>query len=361
MNIHIDGKSYFLDYPEIAPIAKHGERNPAGPPAAGVSGTVMALAAAHRRFGRLAWKDVLRPAMALAPGGFGCLETIQPRSNADASSICSDRMLNAPWREPLSFAWRDMQVVTAPLPGAGGMALEKMLEIKSAQNKNLFKGIRANTARYIHLSSEIMKTGLSHGQKYLKNPEYCAASGADFPAAENSAVRSAQLTALELSTGQSQEFGNAPHHTTHCSIIDPWGNAVSHTHGLRNAPASDLSFGAPTLLLKDGRVEMVLGTPGGTYIPTHLYQVLANVFDYALDLKSAVAARRFHHQLPQASFIVEEPYSPFPDRYVAELAKRGYSVQTAFFDTDVQAIHVMERHAIPVADPRGRGWGLVAR
>ncbi|MET1114768.1 MAG: gamma-glutamyltransferase [Comamonas sp.] len=384
MNIHIDGESYFLDYRQTAPAATHGNRHPAGKEDgaqdAAVPGTVMGLWVAHRRFGKRSWKDILRPAMALAHTGFhapgqmrkGGPQAVGASGNANPPmdfsdgffSIRGDALLaayRAKWTKPLSFPWRGMQVLTAPPPSAGGMALAQLLEIKSQQHKTLFKGVRVNTASYIHLSSEMMKLALSESYAYLAEPEFSSRSADDFLPAENLSMRATQVNALEIATAQAPQSRNSRNHITHFSVIDQWGNAVSNTCALRDAGTGALSLSAPTILLKDGRVEMVLGTPGGAHIPTHLYQVLTNVFDYGLDLQCAVAARRFHHQLPQASFIVEEPYSPLPDRCVAELAKRGYSVQTAFFDTDVQAIHVVARQPIPVADPRGRGWGVIAR
>ena len=192
-------------------------------------------------------------------------------------------------------------------------------------------------------------------------------------------------------------------HTTHFSIVDKWGNAVSNTYTLNNpygggvivrgagfalndemddfatVPGQPNSLGviggdanavapgkrplssmSPTILLKDGKVATVIGTPGGSRIFTAVYQVLSNLYDYGMPVDQAVKNRRFHHQLPQGTIIEGEPYSPIPTDVAAQLVARGYTVSTNWFDTDVQAIQITNGSPKPVSDPRARGRSWVA-
>jgi gamma-glutamyltranspeptidase / glutathione hydrolase len=189
--------------------------------------------------------------------------------------------------------------------------------------------------------------------------------------------------------------------TTQFSVVDKWGNAVSNTYTLNgwfgsgvvvdkggfllnnemddfaskpNAPnqfgvvGSDanaiaprkrpLSSMSPTILLDaQGKVAMVLGTPGGSRIPTTVYQVLSNVYDYQIGLPEAVGAFRFHHQLLPANTIYVENYKPVPDDQQKQLSQRGYNFKTQGFNGDVQAIRVTNGQPEAVADPRGSGVG----
>jgi gamma-glutamyltranspeptidase/glutathione hydrolase len=192
-------------------------------------------------------------------------------------------------------------------------------------------------------------------------------------------------------------------HTTHFFIIDKWGNAVSNTYTLNmpygsgvvirgagfvlndemddfaTVPGQPNSLGvvggdanavapgkrplssmSPTIVLQDGKPVDVVGTPGSSRIFTSVYQVLANMYDYGMDVETAVRSRRFHRQLPQGSVIEGEPSSPLPAELVAELVGRGYSVSTWAFSTDVQAIQVINGRPTAASDPRGRGKSVIA-
>jgi gamma-glutamyltranspeptidase/glutathione hydrolase len=186
--------------------------------------------------------------------------------------------------------------------------------------------------------------------------------------------------------------------TTHFSVIDKWGNAVSNTYtvngyfgsgvvvkgagfvlndemddfaskpGVPNmfgvvgsdanaiAPGKrPLSSMSPTILVKDGKAALVIGTPGGSRIFTSIFQVISNVYDFHLPLPEAVAAMRFHHQLLPADTIFWEPYKPIDGALAQQLEAKGYTLQKQGFNGDVQAIRIDGDIPEPVADPRGRG------
>jgi gamma-glutamyltranspeptidase/glutathione hydrolase len=114
----------------------------------------------------------------------------------------------------------------------------------------------------------------------------------------------------------------------------------------------------PTILTRDRRVAMVIGTPGGSRIFTAIYQVLVEVYDYHRPLKAAIGAPRYHHQLLPPDTLYWEPYAPFPAELAAALKARGYTL-TEGFDTDMAAIEITDRRPILAPDPRARGTGLV--
>ncbi len=122
-----------------------------------------------------------------------------------------------------------------------------------------------------------------------------------------------------------------------------------------------LSSMTPTILTRDGRVAMVIGTPGGSRIFTSVFQVLADVYDFHLTLKAALAAMRFHHQLLPENTLFAEPYAPFPPALAKALTDRGYRIENQDFNGDIEAIEVVGDAPVPAADPRMRGVGMVVR
>jgi gamma-glutamyltranspeptidase/glutathione hydrolase len=192
--------------------------------------------------------------------------------------------------------------------------------------------------------------------------------------------------------------------TTHYSIVDRWGNAISNTYTLNgwfgagvvvegagfllndemddfsvkpgvpnqygvvggdaNAIAPykrPLSSMTPTILTENGRVAMVIGTPGGSRIFTSLFQVLADVYDFGLALQPALAQLRFHHQLLPESTMFSEPYAPFDSALVDGLAQRGYRVEAQDFNGDIEAIQIIGNSPLAAADPRARGVAMIVR
>jgi gamma-glutamyltranspeptidase/glutathione hydrolase len=197
--------------------------------------------------------------------------------------------------------------------------------------------------------------------------------------------------------------GLAEHHdTTHFSVIDRFGNAVSNTYTLNDdfgcgqvvtgagfllnnemddfsvkpgvpnifgvvggdanaiAPGKrPLSTMTPTILTQDGRAAVIIGTEGGPSIPTQLFQVLTNWHDFHMSIASAVAAARVHHQLLPADTLMEEPYAGLEPRVRTALIARGYHLANRGWNGDVQAIVLTGGQAVAVSDPRGRGVARV--
>jgi gamma-glutamyltranspeptidase/glutathione hydrolase len=197
--------------------------------------------------------------------------------------------------------------------------------------------------------------------------------------------------------------GIEPPSTTHFSIIDKWGNAVSNTYtinwnygsgvvvegagfilnnemddfstkpgaaniyGVVGGTANEiqpkkrmLSSMTPTLLLQDKKVKMALGTPGGSTIFTSVFQGIVNVVDYDMNAQQAVSASRFHHQLLPHDLVTTSISVPLSNKTIVELQRMGYRVQPHAWEFgDIQLIDReffgADSETDAASDPRGIG------
>jgi gamma-glutamyltranspeptidase / glutathione hydrolase len=430
----------------------------------GVPGTVRGLYEAHRRFARLSWQRDLAPAIRDAREGFvisaqligirnGSQEAFvrstnfasyfgamragvrfrQPQLAATLTRIAQGgvrefyqgrtaqllvaQMQRGPqkglitasdlagyhsmWREPVVGDWHGLTLITAPPPSSGGIALLQMLSMKQ-DAAALFQGVALNSPQYVHLISEIEKRVFADRAQYLGDPDFVTVPVARLIASDYLATRAQQIDPNRPSVSMSVRPGLEKPQTTHYSIVDRWGNAVSNTYTLNgwfgsgvvvegagfllndemddfsvkpgvpnmygvvgsdaNAIAPfkrPLSSMTPSILLKDGKVVMVLGTPGGSRIFTSVFQVLVDVYDYRLGLSAALAQFRFHHQLLPENTLFAEPYAPFPDRLAQAMIARGYRIENQDYNGDIEAIQIVGREPVAAADPRARGAAMV--
>lgn len=434
-----------------------------GAKAAGVPGTVMGLWEAHKRFGKLKWSELLTPAIGYAQSGFKVADqqyqyrqdaialfngktnfgdyfgTMKPgevfkqpelaktleriadkgpddfykgetakllvaQMKQDGGLITSDDLstYEAKWREPMRIDWQGNTLYTAPLPSSGGIALAQLIGIKEQRAAD-FKGVELNSAKYIHLLSEIEKRVFADRADYLGDPQFSKVPVAQLTDAKYIAKRAKEVNPDAISETEKVRPGLEPHQTTHFSIVDKDGNAVSNTYtlnwdfgsgvvvkgagfllndemddfsskpGVANAfgvVGSDanaiepgkrmLSSMSPSIVTRDGHVSLVLGTPGGSRIFTSIFQVLNNVYDYHLPLEKAVAAQRVHHQLLPKDTIYYDAYAPLTGKVADELKAMGYTLEDQGWNMgDIQAIRVNGKALETASDPRGRGVGLV--
>lgn len=434
-----------------------------GARAAGVPGTVMGMWEAHRRFGTLPWAELLTPAIVLARQGFivderqvaerdGASEFFAGRTNFDryfggmqagkrfvqeelartleriadqgpddfyrgrtaellvAQMERSDGLIRATdlhayraiWREPLRFEWREQTVYTAPPPSSGGIALAQLLGIKALRADD-FANVPLNSARYVHLVAEIQKRVFADRADYLGDPDHFEVPTAQLIAPEYLQRRAAEVDPRRISPTEAVRPGLESPQTTHFSIIDADGNAVSNTYTLNldfgnglvvegagfllnnemddfsakpgvanafgvvgsdaNAIAAGkrmLSSMSPTVLARDGEVTLAIGTPGGSRIFTTVFQVLSNLYDHGLPLPEALAAQRVHHQLLPKDTIFLDPHSPLGGKAAEELRAMGYTLTEQGWPMgDIQAVQVVDGRPLPASDPRGRGQALV--
>jgi gamma-glutamyltranspeptidase/glutathione hydrolase len=436
-----------------------------GAGAACVPGTVAGLWELHRRFGKLSWRSNLAPAIRYARDGFsvhpmqaqtrlerasqlrgrtnflayfGTLESgttfRQPELEVTLRRIAAEGARGfyagrtadlivaemarsgghitrtdlsdycAVWRKPLLGDWAGYEVITAPLPSSGGIALLSMLAMKR-ELATAFGGVARNSSQYVHLLAEIEKRVFADRAEYLGDPD-------SYPGPVVQLLDPVYLTAraAEVSTDRLTPTSDVTpgvldnRNTTHYVIIDRWGNAVSNTYTLNDffgcgqvvagagflmnnemddfsvkpgapnkvgvvggaansiAPGKrPLSTMTPTILTKDGRVAVVIGTPGGSRIATSIFQVLTNWHDFQMPLEAAVSAPRVHHQLLPPDILFEEPYATLDPTVHLALEARGYKFVNQGWNGDIQVIVVEGSGVSAVADPRGRGVARVLR
>ena len=433
--------------------------------AAGVPGTVMGLWEAHQKFGKLPWSELLTPAIGYAKNGFKIAEKqYQYRNDAQGlfktatnfndyfgtmkvgelfkqpemaqtleriadkgvsefyqgktadllvAQMQADKGLitkqdlkdyKAVWREPMALSWRGNVVYTAPPPSSGGVALAQLLGIKEDRAAD-FKGVAHNSAQYIHLLAEIEKRVFADRADYLGDPAFTKVPVDQLIAKDYLAKRAAQVNPKAISATDDVKPGLEPHQTTHFSIVDKQGNAVSNTYTLNldygsgvvvkgagfllNDEMDDFSakpgaanaFGvvggdanaiepgkrmlssmSPSQMTRDGKVELVIGTPGGSRIFTSIFQVMNNLYDYGMPLEKAVAAQRVHHQLLPKDTLYFDSYAPLTGPVADDLKKMGYVLEDQGWEMgDIQAIRVNGAKLETASDPRGRGVGMVVK
>ena len=450
-------------------LDEHGEVIPdatlIGAQAAAVPGTVAGLWKAHQRYGKLAWNNLVLPAADLAENGFlpaeilvndirDHYEQFHDRTNFSEyfGTISTDELFKQPelaatlrriaesghdefyqgktaelivdqmatsdglitmedlttyeavWREPLRSDWRDFEILSAPPPSSGGFAVVQLLKMKDYLN-HYFEGVAHNSPQYIHLVAEMEKRVFADRAEYMGDPDFVDVDMDALLAEDYIARRAQEVNPATISKLDAVAPGNESPNTTHFSIIDQWGNAVSNTYTINWAYGSGvvvagagfllnnemddfsakpgvpnvygvvgntaneiqpgkrpLSSMSPTILLRDGTVEMVLGTPGGSTIFTSVFQTIVNVIDFGMTPLAAVGATRFHHQLLPPDLITMSISRPLPQETISALGDRGYRVEPHSWEFgDVQLIWRDQGELKPAADPRDRGVGKVIR
>ena len=270
---------------------------------------------------------------------------------------------------PLTCAYRGYHIVSAPPPSSGGIGLCESLNILSGFD---IGAVGFGSPRAVHLSVEALRHVFFDRNSALGDPAFIANPVAQLLSAEHSAAIRAAIdlekatpsTALGPITGS----GGEKPQTTHYSVVDGEGNAVSVTYTLNGnfgasvvapgtgvllnnemddfavKPGTANQFGlvqgdpntiwpgkrplssmTPTIVEKDGRPVYVLGSPGGPRIITAVLETVMNLIDFRLEPDSAVAAPRFHHQyLPDTVFYEKDGLSPGT---VSALEAMGYSLK----------------------------------
>lgn len=269
-------------------------------------------------------------------------------------------------RKPLVGTYRGYQVVTAPPPSSGGTALLEMLNILEGFESKPEPGLHA------HLIAEAMKRAFADRSDLLGDPDFVSVPVGKLTSKSyakqlregiklDAATPSAQIKPGAFAERERKE-------TTHFSVIDGEGNAVANTYTLNGSygsadtvegagfllnnemddfaakPGSPNMFGliqgeknaiapgkrplssmTPTIVLRKGKVEMVLGSPGGPTIINTVLHVLLNRVDMGLSPEESVKAPRFHHQWLPDRLVVERA---MPAALVEALKRRGQAVTT---------------------------------
>ena len=308
------------------------------------------------------------------------------------------RNYRAQWRKPITFTYKDYIISSMPLPSSGGICLAQIL--KSVEPYNIGQ-YPHNGEQYIQLLVEAERRAYADRAYYmgdadfvkvptqqLLSPDYLKERMSSF--SWDKASKSTEIAHGKIVGYESDE-------TTHYSIVDRFGNAVAvtttlntnygskvyvkgggfflnnqmddfsikpgepNTYGLvgseKNAIAPNkrmLSSMSPTIIEKDGKLFMVIGTPGGSTIITSVLQCFLNVAEYGMTMQQSVSKPRFHHQwLPDD--VMYEPKG-FAPEVIAHLKAKGYKPREENFVIigKVDAILVQPDGTLEGgADPRG--------
>ena len=425
--------------------------------ASGVPGTVRGLELAHRKYGSKPWKELVSPAIQLATDGFpapyGLVEAlnsarnrferypaskaifgkpievgekfVQPDLARTLQRIANDpgdfyegetarrlaeamaangglitlddlKAYKAVERTPLTGRYKGYEITTAPPPSSGGVGILQMLGVLQGSD---YEKAGWGAAATIHYVTETMRRYYADRSEYLGDPDFTkvpvrALTHPDYirkqrasidreRAGKSEAVRPGELSAYENSE------------TTHLSVVDKAGNAVSLTYTLNGGhgsavtapglgfllnnemddfaaqPGSPNMFGlvqgeanaikpgkrplssmTPTILTRDGKLFMVVGGPGGGRIITAVLQTILNVVDFGMNVQDAVDAPRFHHQWQPDKITLERGFSPDTIRL---LQQRGHEVEQIPAVARIFAIVVADGWLQGAAD--GRSYG----
>jgi gamma-glutamyltranspeptidase/glutathione hydrolase len=299
-------------------------------------------------------------------------------------------------RTPLTGSYRGYAIITAPPPSSGGVGILQMLGVLegSGYEKSGF-----GSASEIHFLAETMRRYFADRSEYMGDPDFYHVPIAGLLNSRyiaqlrrsidpDHATSSAALHPGKLGTFESSD-------TTHYSIVDAEGNAVAVTYTLNNGfgsavtaaklgfllndemddfaakPGEPNLFGliqgeanaiqphktplssmTPTIVVRDGKLYLVVGSPGGPTIINTVLEMLVNVIDFGMNIADAVDAPRLHHQWMPDVLRVEPGFSPDT---VALLKARGHTVEIEDHQGEVAAIRVQDGWLEGDADPRTEG------
>ena len=296
-------------------------------------------------------------------------------------------------REPIRGTYRGYDIISMPPPSSGGVHLIEMLNI--LEGYDLAKLSREES---LHIIAEAMKRAYADRATFMGDPDAVKMPVAGLISKKYAAALRAQIgtratPSTEIRSGNPADFEGQ--NTTHFSVIDRDGNAVSNTYTLNfsyglglvaegtgvllnnelddftskpgtanayglvgynaNLPGPNrrpLSSMTPTIFLKDGKPFLITGSPGGSRIISTVLQIITNVIDFNLAIDQAVSAPRVHHQWQPDELYVEPGISP---EILEGLVKRGYEVVPTPPQTSANSIEITADGYVGAADRRTRG------
>lgn len=298
-------------------------------------------------------------------------------------------------RKPITFDYKGNEVVSMPLPSSGGILLAQMLKMASYEN---LEKHQQNSAEAVQIMVEAERRAFADRAEFMGDPNFIEDKTQMLISDDYLKNRwksyNKNLATSSSKVGKIIPQPNESTETTHISIIDKEGNAVSVTTTLNgyygskvvvagagfflNNEMDDFSikpgvpnmFGAvggeankiepgkrmlssmtPTIVLKNGKPYIVVGTPGGTTIPTSVYQSIVNVLDFKLNPNLSVNAPKFHHQWLPETIAVEKG---FPESTIKALEIKNYKFDRINQIGKTEMILINENgNATAVADGRG--------
>ncbi len=480
-----DGATHFIDYREKAPakatanmyLDAQGNVIPnaslVGYKAIGVPGSVAGMVFAEKKYGKLALKQVMEPAIRLARDGFVlAYEDAQDLQDEDLAKFPESRRIfqrdgdyyepgeklkqpelartleriaanpddfyhgalareiadmvqkggglitaddlaqyEVKEREPIRGTYRGQyEIISAPPPSSGGVALVEILNILEGYDLAQFGN---RSAEAIHLATEAFRRAFYDRAEFMGDPDFSKIPVAQLIDKKYGVAWRESIDPVRASDSQDLKrpaiftkleryaavhrlwIGREPENTTHYSVVDPDGNAVAVTttlndsfgarvtvdgfllndemddfsskpgvpnvYGLIQGPANAIGPGkrplsamTPTIVLKNGKLFLVLGSPGGPTIITTVANVLMGIVDFGLDIQEAVNAPRFHNQWLPDELLVEGRISPDT---IHLLQKKGHKIKERHFWGDGECIEVEPKTGERLGASDGRNNG----
>ena len=303
-------------------------------------------------------------------------------------------------RSPVEGTYKNFKIVSMPPASSGGIHLIQMLNMLE---EFPIKEMGFGSADSIHILAEVMKRAYADRSKHLGDMDFY-----DVPFSLMSKGYSSSLNksiSIKSRTASKDVFAGDPYpyespDTTHFSVMDQYGNAVSNTYtlnfsygsgimipgtgmlmnnemddfsskpgvpngyGLLGSEANSiqahkrpLSSMTPTIIFKDNNPYLVLGSPGGSRIITTVLQVALNVMEHDMNVAQAVNSPRIHHQWLPEVLMMEKGFGPDTERLLEEKGYRLYPSRTM---GSVQAILKEGEYFYGAADPRRPSSGAIA-
>jgi len=302
-------------------------------------------------------------------------------------------------REPVRGNYRGYDIVSMPLPSSGGTVLLETL--------NILEGfplaeMQQGSAPSLHLLVEAMKRAYADRARYLGDPAFVNAPIATLISKDYADKQRATID-RQRATPWSDALTPKPpregQNTTHYSVVDSTGNAVSNTYTLNfsygvglvpegtgvllnnelddftASPGASNAYGlvgyeanlpgpgkrplssmTPTIVLKDEKPVLVTGSPGGSRIISTTLQVIVNALDYNMDVMSAVSAPRLHHQWLPDEVRIENGLS---DAALNGLRTMGHKIVKPMGQTSANSIMITKDGLLGAPDPRTRGAAAI--
>ena len=268
------------------------------------------------------------------------------------------------WRKPLEFDWNGLHLITMPPPSSGGILLRQMLGMLEGR---MPADTGFHSAEAVHLMAEVARRAFADRATHLGDPDAYPVPVDTLMSAAYLAARMADFTPDKATPSKGVFAGKISEQTTHISIVDAEGNAAAVTTTLNDAygsrlvipgagfimnnemddfsakPGTPNLYGAiggkanaiapgkrplssmtPTIITKDGKLSLVLGTPGGTTIPSTVFQIIMNTYHFKLPLPEAVRATRFHHQWSPDQLFIEA--DGLPESVIQQLTNMGHTI-----------------------------------
>ncbi|MBJ34860.1 MAG: gamma-glutamyltransferase [Flavobacteriaceae bacterium] len=254
------------------------------------------------------------------------------------------------WRDPIKFKYKDLEIISMSLPSSGGILLGQMLKVIEDYD---IKSFGHNSIKTIQLLVEAERRAYADRSHFMGDPDYMSLPVYELMDKKYVVDRMKNFSWDNATPSKEVKHGNIvlqeSDETTHYSIIDKYGNSVSVTTTLNNSYGSKvfvdeggfflnnemddfsskpghpnfygligseansiqpgkrmLSSMTPSIILKDNRPSLIVGTPGGSTIITSVLQTILNVFEFDMNVQEAVNAPRFHHQWLPDVVIFEE-------------------------------------------------------